>query len=133
MELESMSSQNHSMKEELEDLEEEARMVETVEDACIVIEAAEELLPRLFNARAQQRAEKILRQVKARRPLLPSDDNFKSSRKEMAVQGSAPDCPRCGTRMRLRTGDFTPFFGCSEYPNCFGKKNLTKKQLDGLQ
>ena len=128
-----MSPEKISLEEELEELEEESGMIETVEDARIVMTAAEELLPRLSNVKLEQRVKKILRQVEARRPQLPSDDKFKSSRKEMALQSSAPDCPRCGARMRLRTGDFTPFFGCSEFPNCYGKKNLTKKQLNGLQ
>ena len=30
-------------------------------------------------------------------------------------------CPKCESRMVWRTGDFTPFWGCSSYPRCRGK------------
>ena len=29
-------------------------------------------------------------------------------------------CPKCESRMVWRTGDFTPFWGCSTYPRCRG-------------
>ena len=52
----------------------------------------------------------------------------------MTVIRSAPVpyCPDCGGQMVLRRpkrkGDFEPFWGCSNYPDCKGTRNI---QPDG--
>lgn len=39
-----------------------------------------------------------------------------------------PECPDCGGRMILRRpklgASWDPFWGCSEYPNCHGSRNI---------
>ena len=41
-----------------------------------------------------------------------------------------PYCPECGAQMRLRrpnpawSRQFEPFWGCSAYPDCNGKRNI---------
>ncbi len=50
-----------------------------------------------------------------------------------------PYCPKCGGRMILRRPrqgqNWTPFWGCSEYPECRGKRNIqengTAEQEEG--
>ncbi len=43
-----------------------------------------------------------------------------------------PWCPECGARMNLRrpkqTQNWPPFWGCSEYPDCLGSRDIL---LDG--
>jgi hypothetical protein len=34
------------------------------------------------------------------------------------------NCPRCGSPMRLRSGRYGRFWGCSRYPNCRGTRNF---------
>lgn len=34
-----------------------------------------------------------------------------------------PSCPRCGSKMRRRSGRYGQFWGCSRYPNCKGTRN----------
>lgn len=33
---------------------------------------------------------------------------------------SSPDCPKCGSKMRRKTGRFGDFLGCVNYPSCHG-------------
>ena len=46
-----------------------------------------------------------------------------------------PWCPDCGALMKLRKPwtharvQFTPFWGCSQYPDCRGRRNIL---ADGL-
>lgn len=37
---------------------------------------------------------------------------------------SVPNCPRCGSPMRRRSGRYGPFWGCSRYPMCRGSRNI---------
>lgn len=41
------------------------------------------------------------------------------------LDSSLHHCPKCEAPMVWRTGDFTPFWGCSRYPRCHGKLNRT--------
>ena len=34
-----------------------------------------------------------------------------------------PDCPKCGSAMRLKNGSKGPFFGCVKYPSCRGTRD----------
>ena len=36
------------------------------------------------------------------------------------IVNNIPSCPRCGSKMVLREGEFGRFWGCSEYPYCRG-------------
>ncbi|MBN2189814.1 MAG: RecQ family ATP-dependent DNA helicase [Candidatus Aureabacteria bacterium] len=36
------------------------------------------------------------------------------------IVNNVPSCPRCGSKMVLREGEFGRFWGCSEYPYCRG-------------
>jgi ssDNA-binding Zn-finger/Zn-ribbon topoisomerase 1 len=40
-----------------------------------------------------------------------------------------PYCPDCGSKMKLRRPNhpgqrFDPFWGCTQYPDCKGKRNI---------
>lgn len=37
---------------------------------------------------------------------------------------SVPNCPRCGAPMRLRSGRYGRFWGCSRYPGCRGTRKI---------
>lgn len=38
--------------------------------------------------------------------------------------GSIPDCPICGSAMRLRKGKYGEFWSCTRYPECKGTRSL---------
>jgi len=37
---------------------------------------------------------------------------------------ATPECPRCGSEMRLRNGKFGEFWSCTRYPDCKGTRNV---------
>jgi HJR/Mrr/RecB family endonuclease len=41
-------------------------------------------------------------------------------------------CPKCDSRMILRTGSFNPFWGCARYPRCRGKIECSSMQAAEL-
>ena len=80
--------------------------------AYVVDEIAALLAPHLFNAKPAAPA--------AQSPQMEGLDPVK-----MAMNGSHPNCPTCGSEMILRTSKSgvtagTKFWGCSKYPNCRG-------------
>jgi ssDNA-binding Zn-finger/Zn-ribbon topoisomerase 1 len=40
-----------------------------------------------------------------------------------AEPAAAPLCPECSVPMALRTSEFGPFWGCSQFPRCRGRRN----------
>ena len=38
--------------------------------------------------------------------------------------GPTPECPKCGSPMRERSGKFGRFFGCTKYPECRGTRQI---------
>ncbi len=43
-----------------------------------------------------------------------------------AEDPNAPECPKCQTKMRLRSGKFGDFWSCPRYPDCRGTRNVSK-------
>ena len=43
-----------------------------------------------------------------------------------------PICIKCNNKMVLREGNFVPFWGCSTFPDCWGKKWLNNEELEIL-
>lgn len=41
---------------------------------------------------------------------------------QVSTTSSTPTCPRCGSPMRLRSGRYGQFWGCSRYPGCKGTR-----------
>jgi hypothetical protein len=47
---------------------------------------------------------------------------FESFAESDASEIAVPKCPRCGGPMRLRTGRYGQFWGCTKYPDCRGTR-----------
>jgi len=39
-----------------------------------------------------------------------------------AAEAVRPNCPKCSKKMKVRTGNFPAFWGCSNYPKCDGTR-----------
>lgn len=48
------------------------------------------------------------------------------------LQREASHCRKCGSKLILREGDHGYFWGCSRFPDCFGKAGLTLDQARKL-
>ncbi|MBK1655942.1 topoisomerase DNA-binding C4 zinc finger domain-containing protein [Allochromatium vinosum] len=42
----------------------------------------------------------------------------------VTTRSGTPTCPYCGSSMRLRSGRYGQFWGCSQYPGCKGTRNF---------
>lgn len=51
--------------------------------------------------------------------LVSRRDNERQQKEEAAK----PDCPKCGRKMVIRNG-YSEFWGCSNYPNCNGTREI---------
>ena len=51
------------------------------------------------------------------------------NRSQVSDKGQAKDysCPICGAPMVPRTSKYGPFYGCSNYPNCYGIRDINGK------
>lgn len=47
-----------------------------------------------------------------------------TSPRQKANANVSPNCPRCGSKMRRRTGRYGRFWGCSRYPSCKGTRKI---------
>jgi ssDNA-binding Zn-finger/Zn-ribbon topoisomerase 1 len=52
-------------------------------------------------------------------------------RKEKTSQ-RAPLCPTCNSKMTLKHGPYSAFWGCSRFPTCNGTKKLRESDRDLL-
>lgn len=46
------------------------------------------------------------------------------SKNTSSVIGTNVTCPTCGSGMKLRSGKYGEFYGCSKFPYCRGTTNL---------
>ncbi len=45
------------------------------------------------------------------------------------IEEETPNCPRCKSIMKLRTGPRGPFWGCSRYPACKGTREAERRSI----
>jgi len=82
------------------------------------------------------RVGKEIRELIEKKSTLPSQvANQRSSELKRAIatlSSNSPSCKKCGSNMVLREGNGDYFWGCSTFPKCWGKKWLTKEELNVL-
>lgn len=47
-----------------------------------------------------------------------------ASREAELISAQIPSCPRCGQQMTLRESNYGEFWGCSRFPDCWGRRPL---------
>ena len=79
------------------------------------------------------RVNKEIRELLEKKIQLPHEAGIRWSAKlEDALRKlrrNSPTCSKCGKNMVLRDGPYSYFWGCSTFPTCFGRKQLTKDEL----
>ncbi len=82
------------------------------------------------------RVRKEIRELLEKRASLPSralDRHAAELRRAVsALNGEAPACARCGSRMVLREGPYGFFWGCTRFPECWGKERLRPQERERL-
>ncbi|NOI26856.1 topoisomerase DNA-binding C4 zinc finger domain-containing protein [Vibrio mediterranei] len=109
----------------------------TKEDVDDVIEGLHDIIERLHGCAITGKISKDIRILISNRNTLPHskdrdiDARLKSAR--LALQSNAPTCKKCGRMMILREGNGSYFWGCNDFPNCWGKKFLTGKEYELIE
>jgi hypothetical protein len=99
---------------------------ETIGELYTVVEKLEGLA-------VAARVNKEIRELLEKRERLPSRENrFKDAKLSASIarlNSTSKTCRKCGARMVIREGDGSFFWGCSTFPNCWGKSWLTSEEL----
>lgn len=119
---------------------------ETLEEAEYIThrEDAEELLGRFAEIQQQLdgcaisgRVAKEARQVLESYNTLPqrwrSTEEQPKSKLEHHLRAVAPKCPRCSKTLVLRESMYGLFWGCRDFPACYGKQRLNSEQAKLLR
>ena len=80
-----------------------------------------------------KRIQTYIRQCLEKKHLLPSEMVANENRREIQSFGQPPHCPKCNKLLVLRDGSRGYFWGCIDFPRCWGKiKASSKKKKDTL-
>lgn len=74
------------------------------------------------------RVEKEIRELNERKAALPNQELKELKDAINKLNANAPICKKCGSNMLLREGNSCYFWGCSAFPECWGKRWLTKEE-----
>lgn len=102
-------------------------------------EEVDEVIGRLYyitekvdGLKVSGRVHKEIRELLERKSTLPSQASSQrdseSKRAVAKLNANAPPCKRCGSNMVLRESNGDYFWGCSTFPECWGKKWLTNEE-----
>ena len=99
---------------------------EDVEELVAQFAKISDALP---NCRFAGRAEKEARELVELHTKLPTRFQIEAER----LRKQEPPCPKCGSKLVLRESMHGLFWGCREFPLCYGKLNLTREQAELLR
>jgi len=74
-----------------------------------------------------QKIQTYIRLCLEKKHSLPSEKLANEQRKEIQSFGPSPHCPKCEKLMVLRDSSFGHFWGCVDFPTCWGKKRTSSK------
>ena len=77
-----------------------------------------------LSVRQKERILKILIEYRDKYPTSANDHLLHINKMRSDI--AANICPRCGSKLVLRHGKYGSFFGCSKFPKCKFKKNITE-------
>lgn len=109
----------------------------TKEDIDDVIEGLYEIIECLHGCAITGKVSKEIRILVSNRNTLPKSkdrdigERLKSAR--LTLQSNPPSCRKCGRIMILRESKGSYFWGCNDFPNCWGKKRLTDNEYELIE
>ena len=111
-------------------------LISSKEEVEEVIVRLHDILENTSELEITTRIRKEIRELLERKTVLPNRGQTKKDKqllRALSILGSNSfDCNKCGANMVLRDGPNLPFWGCSTFPACWGKKYLTKDELSML-
>ena len=119
-------------------MEEEAEFpfISDSDDANEVIGRLYPLVESLDGLAVAGRVRKEIRELLERAREMPTRAaSKKSAALSKGIQrllAQAPTCRKCGSKMVVREGNGSFFWGCSTFPKCWSTRQLTKSELNNL-
>lgn len=114
---------------EFAELLEEKEFVESKSDAIRLIARFDLIAKQLVGCAFAGRASKEARELLERHQSLPDEAQIVRQR----IEARPPRCLSCGGPTTLRESNFGLFWGCTNFPRCFGTAKLTAEQAASLQ
>lgn len=130
--LKKLADQISAVKNFIEE-QDEFRYISTIEESDEIIDRLYSIIEILKDLKIAGRIRKEIREMIERQSNLPPQaESVRSAAIKGAVTrllSNSPQCPKCGGQMQLRGKNEDFFWGCSKFPNCWGKKQLSKTEL----
>ena len=121
---------------EFQECIEELEFLDTRDRAEILFYEFNEIAERLKPYKVAMRVEKEARELRSKLATYPSSETKERKeelqRRIVTLQVKAKDCRKCDTPMVLRGGDNGYFWGCSNFPDCWSRYRLSKKEKEFL-
>lgn len=76
------------------------------------------------NENLTQRIKVHIKTCSEKKSLLPSEESTYIKRKKIQSFGPPPPCPKCEKLMILRDSSYGYFWGCIDFPTCWGKRSV---------
>ncbi|MFL0838135.1 hypothetical protein [Vibrio parahaemolyticus] len=109
----------------------------TQEDVDDVIHNLYEIMEKLNGCSISEKVAKEVRVLMQKKATLPESSERDQNNKLLSVKRTlieeAPECKKCGKKMLLREGNGNHFWGCRDFPSCWGRKLLTKEEMEVLE
>ncbi len=106
--------------------------VRTCDDAEELAAQLHQVAEQLGDYTVRKRVEKEIRELVEQAKVLPSAETVRSDaelrRKILLLERQAQPCRRCNSSMVLRESQHGYFWGCAQFPQCFGKRWFTKEE-----
>ena len=111
--------------DDIKELSEEIQYCKSKESIEQVIADLHEILgDAKDNENLTQRIRVHIKICTEKKSLLPSEESTNIKRKKIQSFGPSPACPRCKKLMILRKSSYGYFWGCIDFPTCWGKKSV---------
>ncbi|HCG8418243.1 TPA: topoisomerase DNA-binding C4 zinc finger domain-containing protein [Vibrio parahaemolyticus] len=118
---------------ELEDF----NYLRTKEDVDDVLHNLYEIMEKLNGCSVSGKVAKEVRALTQKKTLLPESSERNQNNKLLSAKRTlmeeAPVCKKCGKKMLLREGNGNHFWGCRDFPSCWGRKLLTNEEMKVLE
>jgi len=118
------------------ELLEERPWVSTADDAHDLALKIADCADRLGSSAVTQRCRKEAKELCELAKQLPAASEVRwtaaQARRIANLEAHAPLCPACRAKMRVRESKHGLFWGCRNFPSCFGKRSIERSEAESL-
>lgn len=123
-----LSKENLKIAEEYLEIKDEIEFCKSKEALNDLIFSISDFMDRVSSEIHIARIKKDIRELNEKMRSLPEINPQKSSSLTVSHFNPVENCPKCNSKMILRLGPFSHFWGCSKFPDCWGKRPASRKK-----